>query len=113
MFLQPTGAEGIIKEMIGGNIIQILGQQTLLWSGGGDPAAQEVPGGHPAEDEDVPDLMTVPIEIHLAGYQSFWVVRDVEEETESGHNIGEHHPVDHLEQMKCRIATFKRDFSIQ
>jgi len=54
MFLQPAGAEGIIKEMIGSNIIQIL-----------------------AEDTDL------------------WVVGDVEEEAESGHNIREHHPVDH------------------
>ena len=106
-FLQPTGAECIIKEMIGYNIIQILGEDTFLWSGGGDPAAQEVPGGHPAEDEDVPDLMTVAIEIHLPGEQFLGVVGDVEEEPETGHNIREHHPVDHLQPDKLKNCNFQ------
>ena len=99
MFLQPTGAEGIIKEMIGCNIIQILGEDTDLWAGGWHPAAQEVPGGHPAEYENMPDLMTVPVEIHLARNQFLRVVRDVEEEADAGDNIREHHPVDHLKQI--------------
>ena len=100
MFLQPTGSEGIIKEMIGYNISQILAEDTLLRPGCGDPAAEEVPGGHTAEYEDVPDLMTVTVEIHVPRDQSLGVVRDVEEEADAGYNIREDHPVDHLEQQR-------------
>ena len=106
VFLQPSGGEGIIKEMIGSNIIQILGEDTDLWPGGWNPAAQKVPGGHPGEYEYMPDLMTVPVEIHLARDQFLRVVRDVEEKAESGDNIREHHPVDHLEQI-CKVKDCK------
>ena len=84
MFLQPTGSEGIIKEMKGSNIIQILGEDTFLWSGGGHPAAQEVPGGHPAEYEDVPDLMAGPAEVHTTtGNYSLGEMGCIEENTNS------------------------------
>ena len=86
--------------MIGYNISQILAEDTLLWPGGGDPATEEVPRGHTAEYEDVPDLMTVTVEIHVSRDQSLGVVRDVEEEADAGYNIREHHPVDHLQQRK-------------
>ena len=67
--------------MKGYNIIQIFAEDTFLGPGGGDPAAQEVPGGHPGEDEDVPDLMTVAVEIHLAREEFLRVVRDIEEKS--------------------------------
>ena len=97
MFLQLTGSEGIIKEMIGYNITQILRQDTFLWTGCWHPAAEEVPGGHSAEYEDMPDLVTVSIEVHQPRDQSLGVVRNVEEEADAGYNIREHHPVDHLQ----------------
>ena len=44
--------------------------------------------------------MTVAVEIHMPRYQSLGVVRHVEEEAGAGYNVGEHHPVDHLRQIK-------------
>ena len=92
--------------MIGFNIIQIFAEDTFLRAGSGDPAAQEVPRGHPGEDEDMPDLMTVAVEIRLAREEFLRVVRDVEEKTETSNNIGENHPVDHLQQIDKFLMQF-------
>ena len=75
-------------------------EHTRVWSSGGHPAAQPVPGRHPREDEDMPDLVTRANNVkHARADFDLWKVRNVEEYTNSSHHIGKHHPVNHLNTL--------------
>ena len=84
--------------MIGGcRVDGVKSDYTGVGPGGGDPAAQPVPSCHPGEDKDMPDLVTGSNYVkHARADFDLRKMRNVEENTNPSHNIGKHHPVNHL-----------------